>query len=267
MNYTEFFGMKQEPFVDDFKIKDLMLLQGTKAVKQKMDYVLKSGGIMVVTGDVGIGKSTAIRWSLSQYHKSEIICLYVVASNASSNELYKQLCWALQLNIRTGSKSVLIKEFKAAIAEIVKQKKSKVLVIIDEASLLKVEVFAELHTINQYNFDSIKYFSMVLVGQNSLLDKLRYRTSSSLASRVVTRAHLPVLKLEEMNDYINHHIKISGLKTNLFSDNSITAIWQGSGGLLRKANFLAKGALYACMIDQEDQVTEEHVRKASTELI
>jgi general secretion pathway protein A len=266
MRYIEYFGMKKEPFSDNIKEKDLLHLPGTLSVKQRVDYILEIGGVMIVTGDVGSGKSTALRWSINQYHRSEINCFYITANSGSTNELYKQLCWAIQLNVKSGSKSLLLREFKGAMKEILKQNKNKTIVIIDEASLLRADVFSELHTINQFNFDSEKMFSLVLVGQNSLLDKLRYRTSAPLASRVMTRAHLAKINGDQMNDYINHHLKISGIKTKIFSKNGVEAIWQGSGGLLRKANLLSQGALIACMIDKEEQVTEEHVRRASTEV-
>ena len=72
------------------------------------------------------------------------------------------------------------------------------IIIIDEASLLRADVFSELHTITQFNYDSTNLFSFILAGQNSLLDKLKYRTSQPLASRVITRAHLAALKIEDL---------------------------------------------------------------------
>ncbi len=267
MKYIEYFGMKFSPFNDNLKSKDLMSLPGTMAVKERLDYVLSIGGIMVVTGDVGTGKSTAMRWSLDQFHKSEINSCYVTANSGSTSELYRQLCWSINLNLRGNHRSFLLKEFKEAISEILEQQRNKIVVIIDEASLLRVDVFAELHTINQFNFDSEKRFSLILVGQNNLLDKLKYRTSLPLASRVMTHAHLPALNEENMRNYLDHHLKISGIKNKLMTDNAVTAIWQGSGGLLRKANLIARGSLIACMKASEEQITEEHVRQAATELI
>ena len=242
-------------------------MPGTLAVKQRMDYVLKSGGVMAITGDVGIGKSTSLRWSLDQYHKSEIQCLYITATSGSASEFYKQICWELKLEAKSGSKVSLIKELKCAIEEYINQKKGKLVIVIDEASLLRSDVFSELHTLTQFNYDSINLFSLILAGQNSLLDKLSYRASAPLASRVITRAHLSNLDREQMNDYLKHHLKIAGIKGNIFSENVVTAIHQGSAGLLRKANSLARGALLSCMIDKENEVSDEHVRKASTELI
>ena len=267
MNYTEYFGMTKAPFSDDISEKDLLKLPGTLSVKQRMDYVLNIGGVMVVTGDVGSGKSTSIRWSLGQYHNSEITCCYITANSGSTNELYKQLCWGMKLNVRSGSRAILLKKFKQAITDTLNRNKNKTIVIVDEASLLRADVFAELHTINQFNFDSQKRFSLILVGQNSLLDKLMYRTSAPLASRVMARAHLSAISESQMEDYLRHHLRLSGVKVKLFSDNAVSAIWQGSGGLLRKSNFLAQGSLIGCMIEGAKQVTEDHVRIASTELI
>lgn len=267
MNYTEYFGMKKEPFTSDISTKDILQMPGTLAVKQRMDYVIKSGGVMVITGDVGTGKSTSLRWSFDQYHKSEIQCLYITATSGSSTDLYKQICWALKVEVKTGSKVLLLKELKRAIEENVQQKKGKLAIVIDEASLLRSDIFSELHTITQFNYDSANLFSLILVGQNSLIDKLSYRTSSPLASRVITKAHLINLDREQMSDYLAHHLKVAGIKANIFTENAITAIHQGSGGLLRKANSLARGSLLGCMIDKDNLVSDEHVRKASTELI
>jgi type II secretory pathway predicted ATPase ExeA len=162
MNYTEYFGMKKEPFTNEILTKDLMQMPGTLGVKQRMDYVLRKGGVMAITGDVGNGKSTSLRWSLDQYHKSELECLYITATSGSSSELYKQICWALKLNIKSGSKVSLIKELKKAIEEYINQKKGKLAIVIDEASLLRTDVFSELHTITQFDYDSSNLFSLIL---------------------------------------------------------------------------------------------------------
>jgi len=267
MKYTEYFGMKDEPFINNIPTKNLLKLPGTLAVKQRIDYLIKIGGVMVLTGDVGIGKSTALRWSLDQYHKSEVYSINVTANTGSTNELYKQLCWGLKIDINTGSRSLLVKKFKGAIKELVEQQRCKIIITIDEASLLRTDIFAELHTATQFDYDSKNLFSLILAGQNSLLDKLKCRSSAPLASRVITRAHLNSINREQMDDYIKHHLKIVGIKNKLFTDNAVTAIYQGSGGLLRKSNSLARGAILACMIEKEDQVNEEHVRRAATELI
>jgi type II secretory pathway predicted ATPase ExeA len=267
MKYTEYFGMKKEPFINNLSIKDLLQLPGTLSVKERLDYITKSGGVMVVTGDVGSGKSTALRWSLAQYHSSEIYSIHVTANSGSATELYNQLCWGLNIATHSKSRSLLMKTFKSGVKDIVEKQKVKLVIIIDEASLLRPEIFTELHTITQFDYDSNNLFSLILAGQNSLLDKLKYRSSAPLASRVITRSHISSINLDQMKEYLKHHLRVVGIKKGLFDDNATMAIYQGAGGLLRKTNHLARGALLACMIDSDDQVNEEHVRRASTELI
>ena len=142
----------------------------------------------------------------------------------------------------------------------------KAILVIDEASLLRLEVFKELHTLLQFSQDTGSFMPMILAGQANLIDNLSYRKSAPLASRIVGRSHLEGIDLKNMEVYIDHQLKIAGIKTRLFDESAIMAIHQGSGGLFRKANNLARGALVAAASEQNMSINAEHVRLASTEL-
>ena len=131
---------------------------------------------------------------------------------------------------------------------------------------MRLEVFAELHTICQFEKDSKPYLPMVLAGQNNLIDKLTYRSSQPLASRIVARSHLQGTTLDGMGTYLKHHLAIAGVRHNLFRQTALTAIHQGSGGLFRKANHLARGALIAAAAEKQEMVDAEHVQLAATEV-
>jgi type II secretory pathway predicted ATPase ExeA len=146
-------------------------------------------------------------------------------------------------------------------------KKQVPVLVIDEANLVRLEVFAEIHTLSQFEMDSKPLLPVILAGQNNLLDKLMYHTSRPLASRVIGRSHLEGLKAKDMAGYLKHHLEMAGISEQLFSDEAILAIHQGSGGLLRRANYLAKGALLAAAAEKCRMVAAEHVRIASTEII
>ena len=133
--------------------------------------------------------------------------------------------------------------------------------------LLRPDVFAELHTITQFDNDSKNLFAVILAGQPSLLEKLTYRASAPLASRVIARTHLSTLNQEQLAVYLEHHLTVAGVKKQLFTDPAITAIHQGSAGILRKANLLARGSLIAAATEKKDDVSPEHVRLAATELM
>ena len=108
---------------------------------------------------------------------------------------------------------------------------------------------------------------VILCGQDLLLDHLMANSARPLASRVLGRSHLEALRKEIMIEYLEHHLKLAGSTRKIFSDDSIFAIHQSSGGLLRKANFLAKTAMMAAAMEENQMVTPEHVRIAATEIL
>lgn len=115
--------------------------------------------------------------------------------------------------------------------------------------------------------DSKPLLTIILSGQNNLIDKLMYPASRPMSSRVVGRSHFEGLKLKDTAGYLKHHLEIAGIKEQLFSEEAILALHQGSGGLLRKINNLAKGSLIAAVREKTQLVSAEHVRIASTEII
>jgi type II secretory pathway predicted ATPase ExeA len=180
--------------------------------------------------------------------------------------MYRQLSTELGFDMAGTSRVVMTRLIKKEIKELVLGKKMKVVLIIDEASLIRLDVFSELHTITQFDHDSKPYLPIILAGQSHLIDKLTYPTSQPLASRIVARSHLEGVNREDMEQYLKHHLSIAGVKKNVFDQSAITAIHQGSGGLFRKANHLARGALIAASKKQSMAVNPEHVRLASTEV-
>jgi len=263
--YRIFFGFKKEPFGKTLPITDILHTQEVKSVKQRFDYTVNLGGIGVVTGDVGSGKSTALRYAASGLHKSEFRIFYITASSGSIIELYRQIAEVMEILKFKGTRAGILSAIRSEIKEIVLGSNQKVLLIIDEASLLRMDVFAELHTLLQFRQDSEMWLPLILAGQSTLVDKLQYRSSSPLSSRVIARSHLEGQTLQGMKVYLMHHLKLSGVDRELFSEQAVTAIHQGSGGLLRKANHLARGALIAAAREKSMTVSPEHVRLAATE--
>lgn len=266
MNYKSFFGFTKEPFSQEIKIEELYPTKTLESSCERFLYAVSLGAVCVITGEVGSGKSTAIRYGGSKLHPSLYRLIPVIASTGSALEILRQICIALDVECKSPSISALIKIIRGILTEISQRKQTPVLVI-DEANLMRLEVFAQLHTIAQFDFDSRPILPIILAGQNNLIDKLMYHTSRPLASRVVGRSHLEGLKLKDMGGYLKHHLEIGGVREQLFSDEAILAIHQGSGGLLRRANILARGSLIAASTEKCQVVSAEHVRIASTEII
>lgn len=267
MSYRAFFGFTSEPFTPNIDLDDILQTPELLAFNQRVEYVTRLGGIGLLTGEVGAGKSTALRWTAGRLHPSKYTVLWVTATSGSILEVYRQLLAELDINTASSSRAVLTRQIRSQIHNLVVTKKQQPLLIIDEASLLRLDVFTELHTLTQYEGDSKPWLPIILAGQNNLADNLLYRTAIPLASRIVARSHLEAAKRQGMEEYLLHHLNISGLKNSPFEEQAITAIHQGSGGLFRKANHLARGALIAAAGDKSQTVTAEHVRMADSELL
>jgi type II secretory pathway predicted ATPase ExeA len=266
VNYKSFFGFTKEPFSQQIKPDELFITQNLESTVERFLFAVNLCAVTILTGDVGSGKSTALRYASSKLHPSLYRVIPVIASTGSVLEILRQICIGLDAEDRGNSITRLMKIIRGMLLEIASEKRIPVLVI-DEAQLLRLEVFAQLHTISQFEMDSKPVMPVILSGHPSLIDRLQYHTSRPLASRIVGRSHLEEFKLKQMTDYINHHTGIAGISQPLFSDDALLAIHQGSGGLLRRANILARGALIAAAQEKCQLVSAEHVRIASTEII
>ena len=266
MNYRSYFAFGREPFAQDIKTEDLYTTPSLHAIADRLSYTINIKAVCVVTGEVGSGKSTTLRYAQSKLHPSLYKVIPLIASTGSALEILRGICIALDVENHCSSIVRLMKIIRDCLMESSQRKQTPVL-IIDEAHLMRLDVFALLHTIGQFEMDSMPVMPIILSGQNNLIDKLMYYSSRPLASRVVGRGHLEGLRLKEMTGYIAHHLEIAGVKEQLFSEEAILAIHQGSGGLLRRANILARGALIAAAAEKLNVVSGEHVRIASTEVI
>ena len=265
-SYRSFFGLTREPFTSDIRREDILETPAVKGVQDRVLHAVNIGAAALVTGEVGSGKSTALRYVLEGLHPSQYRVVSVTATSGSILELYRQITCEMNIDLASNSKAIMTRRIQTEVLEWVIGKKIKVVLVIDEASLLRLHVFAELHTITQFENDSKPYLPLVLAGQNNLADNLRFRDALPLASRIVGKTHLQGADRKQMQQYLDHHLHLAGVKHSIFEEAAVTAIHQGSGGLFRKANHLARGALIAAAKSQDSMVTAEHVRLAATEI-
>lgn len=265
-SYRQYFALQKEPFAADIPRKQILVTPSLSAVQDRFNYTLRLGAVALVTGEIGSGKSTALRYCVGGLHPSECRVLFVTASSGSILELYRQILAELGIENAGASRAKMTRRIQQEVLELALGKKMKLALVIDEASLLRLEVFAELHTLTQFEQDSKPYLPIVLAGQANLIDNLSYRGSQPLASRVVARCHLKGIDQSTMESYLRHHLAIAGVDRMLFDETAVTAIHQGSGGLYRKANHLARGAIIAAAKSDCAMVSAEHVRLAATEI-
>lgn len=264
--YRTFFGLSREPFGADLSLKEILKTPALSAVQDRFEYTVRLGGMALVTGDIGSGKSTALRYVAAGLHPSEYRVIPITATPGSILDLYRLLLAELHIEKSSSSRAILTRLIQQEVRTLYEGKKIKPVLIIDEASLLRLEVLAELQLLTQFDQDSKPCLPVILAGQSPLIDQMVFRTSRPLASRIIARSHLQGVDRQQMADYLAHHLSLAGLKNNPLEDTAITAIHQGSGGLFRKANHLARGAFIAAAAQQSLLVTPDHVRLAATEI-
>ena len=139
-------------------------------------------------------------------------------------------------------------------------------VIFDEAHLLKSENFYELQIISNFSMDSTDPALFILTGQPHLREKLLSQMHQASNQRINLKFHLTPLSKEETRDYIQHHLKLAGRKDAIFNQNAIEAIYKNSAGTPRVINALAIKCLTLGALEKKELLTQEDVYSASREL-
>ena len=144
MNYRAFFGLAKDPFIADLALDAILKTSDLTAVHERITYTVGLGAIALVTGEVGAGKSTALRWVAGQFHPSKYKILWVTATSGSILEVYRQLLAELDIKSASSSRAILTGQIRYQITNLVQTRKQQPVLIIDEASLLRLDVFAEV---------------------------------------------------------------------------------------------------------------------------
>ncbi|CAO0823384.1 AAA family ATPase [Desulfarculales bacterium] len=223
-NYRSFVVLTRESFGSDLAPKKIMQTAEVLGVANRFEYAIRFGALALLTGSVGSGKSTVLPRIANRPHPFEYQIILVTAAQGFILELYSQICVELAVATVSFSRAVLIKFIRKQVLEIAQDRKKQPVLITNEASILRLQVLAELRPITQFQIDFKPIRPSILAGRNNLADLLIYRTALPLASRVVAKSLLAGISLQDMQAYLLHHLKIAGVKRNLFSDSAVTAI-------------------------------------------
>jgi general secretion pathway protein A len=262
--YNTYFGMSGEPFPKDIPPKDLFLSPQFKELSTRLDYLVKKRGIGLVTGQVGSGKTTAIRALCNALNPGLYKPLYLPNTTGSILDLYNSLAELLCL-IGSNSRAKLYIQIHQEIERLVESKKISPVLIVDEAHLLRIEALEELRLLTNYHMDSQDHLTLILVGQTELRRKLGLNINEPLNQRIIMRYHLEGLTRKELPLYLNHCLNRVGVTHPLFSEPAIEAIYQATKGIPRKINLLAQASLMACTAKKSQIVDADHIREAVTE--
>ncbi|WP_052543976.1 ExeA family protein [Desulfoscipio gibsoniae] len=213
----------------------------------------------MITGQVGSGKSTAIRSVMQSLEASRYRYIYLASSQLSPAEFYKSLLY--QVNIRPSRGFSENKRLVAQAMLELHQKGIKPVVVIDEAQELTVQMLSEFRFVLNYQPDSFSPLMVVLAGQPQLAEILRLQVLECIRQRINVHYRLPCLGEDEIAAYILHHLKVAGLDKQIFTDAAVQLIYQFSKGIPRRINNICRYAIVAAVVADSPTIDADAVQK------
>lgn len=231
----------------------------------RLGWCISERGLGVVTGEVGAGKTVAIRAALAGLDTSRNTVIYLGNPAVGGRGLYAWIVTALGGVPRFHKASLIPQTMDLLAAEEHERGRSSILVL-DEAHLLDTNQLEELRLLTNSEMDSHSPFACLLVGQPTLRRRIKLGTFAALDQRITLRYAMHGMDQTETASYLAHHLKLAGRADPLFSDDAVTLIHQVSRGLPRAVNNLAVQALVAAYAGNKSIVDESSARAAVTEV-
>lgn len=269
--YAEYFGLKQEPFsiAPDPRLL-FMSEQHREALAHLLYGVQGGGGFVLLTGEIGTGKTTVCRSFLEQV-PDHVNLAYIFNPKLTVLELLETVCHEFGVAVTPpAQRAVTVKDFLDPLNAFLLQAhaagRNNVLVI-DEAQNLAAEVLEQLRLLTNLETSERKLLQIILIGQPELRDMLARPELEQLAQRVIARYHLRALSEAESAQYVRHRLEVCGLQRPLpFDRGALRKVHAATGGVPRRINLLCDRALLGAYANGQGQVTRRIVGQAAQEV-
>jgi general secretion pathway protein A len=241
---TQALGFTREPFDKNIPSTYLFMSQQIKQLFNQLKQLLQRRGIALITGEIGAGKSTAIRTFIDQLEKNLYDIAYVADPTIGIRGILNSI--AIQLHLEGGYfKWQLLEQLKQTIEKNAYDFNKTTLLIIDEVQHMDTKSLEQIRLFTNFKIDSQTPLNLILLGQPDVNKTIRLHSMQALSQRTTFRYHLSGLDRSEANAYITHHLAIAGRTDPLFTDDVIEEIFQQTKGIPRVINNLC----YACLME------------------
>ncbi|MCK9261930.1 MAG: XrtA-associated ATPase, partial [Azoarcus sp.] len=243
---------------------------GSRGHRRAMAYLEygmhQSEGFIVITGEIGAGKTTIVRSLLEHLDPDKVVAANLVSTQIDASEILRMVATAFGLPTRTLDKAGLLLALETFLVQTTAAGK-RALLIVDEAQNLTPAAVEELRMLSNFQLEDHALLQSFLVGQPEFRDIMQSAEMQQLRQRVIASYHLGPLDSEETRSYIEHRLHHVGWTDDpIFEPGSFNVIYGYTGGIPRRINTLCDRLLLGAFLSERHSISEEDVREVIEEL-
>jgi len=262
--YKKFFGLRESPFNVNPDPRYLFLTPHTQEALACLTYGIETRkGFILLTGEVGTGKTTLINKLLEWLHKERVFTAFVFNPRLSVSQFFDFMLADFGIACESRQKGQMLVKLNQWLLERYQAGERAVLVV-DEAQNLSPQMLEEIRLLTNLETSTEKLLQIVLAGQPELEQKLNQPQLRQLRQRITLRAKTRQLTLEETHGYIVERLRIAGSQNpEIFSPEAVATVHRYARGIPRVTNLLCEHALVSAFVDQKNPVTAEIVEEVA----
>lgn len=226
--------------------------------------ILDNKGFLLLTGDVGTGKTTLIN-SLLQSLDDDVICTSVPDPGLEKMDFFNYIAAAFDIDAQFSSKGAFLAHFRRFLMQ-ANENKKKVLLIIDEAQLLTQELLEEIRLLSNIEKTDTKLINIFFVGQNEFNEILNREQNRAVRQRLTLNYNIDPLSPEETAEYIRHRLAVAGAKQPIFDTTATREVFMYSGGFPRRINVICDHCLLSGYVNEQKVIGAAIVKECAKEL-
>lgn len=264
--YRSFYGIEKKPFQISSDPSFMWLGEKHKEALATLRYgILDNKGFLLLTGDVGTGKTTLIN-ALMENLSEDVICTTVPDPQLDKLDFFNYIGAGFGIDKEFSSKGVFLAHFREFLINSQKDGK-KVLLIIDESQLLTQDLLEEIRLLSNIEQTSTKLINIFFIGQNEFNDILNLEQNRAVRQRLTLNYNIDPLSHEETCEYIKHRLSVAGTTETIFDPGALHEVYIYSGGFPRRINVICDHCLLSGYVKEKKIIDAGIVEECAKELL